>query len=72
VSFRALLTLTVAAGAGYVAARELMSDGAAARIERLPDGAQGPALAARARLLRGRERAGEELLAEYHRKVGRT
>ncbi len=85
-SFRSLLTLTVAAGAGYVAARELLSDRAPARIERLPEVAQGPVLAARARLLRGRVRAGEalragraeqaiaeqELLAEFHRKAGRS
>lgn len=85
VSFRALLTVTAAAGAGYVAARQLLADSAPARIEQLPEGAQGPVVAARARLLRGRERAREavraaraeraiaeqELLAEFHRKTGR-
>jgi hypothetical protein len=85
VSFRVLLTLTAAAGAGYVAARQLLSDDAARRIERLPEGARGPAEAARSRLLRGRERAREavraaraeraiaeqELIAEFHRKTGR-
>ena len=86
ISFRALLTVTVAAGAGYVAARQLLADRTAQRIEQLPEGAQGPALAARAKLLRGRDRAREavragraeraiaeqELLAEFHRKTGRT
>lgn len=85
VSFRVLLTVTAAAGAGYVAVRQLLADSTAQRIEQLPEGAQGPALAARAKLLRGRERAREavraaraeraiaeqELLAEYHRKTGR-
>ncbi len=84
-SFRVLLTLTAAAGAGYAVARQLLSDDAAARIERLPEPARGPAEAARSRLLRGRERAREavraaraeqaiaeqELTAEFHRKTGR-
>lgn len=85
VSFRVLLTLTAAAGAGYVAARQLMSDEAPGQIERLPEGARGPVVAARGKLLRARERAREavragraerevaeqELTAEYRRKVGR-
>ena len=85
VSFPVLLTLTAAAGAGYVAARQLMTEEAAVRIERLPEGARGPARSARARLLRARDRgrealrearaeqsiAEQELLAEYLRKVGR-
>ncbi|MCA9847761.1 MAG: hypothetical protein KC458_10885 [Dehalococcoidia bacterium] len=84
-SFRALLTATVAAGAGYVAARQLLSDQAPSQIERLPEGAQGPVVAARARLLRGRDRAREavraaraeraiaeqELMAEFRKKTGR-
>lgn len=85
ISFRVLLTVTAAAGAGYVAARQLLSESTARRIEQLPEGAQGPARAARSRLVRGRERAREavraaraersvaeaELLAEFHRKTGR-
>lgn len=84
-SFRVLLTLTVAAGAGYAAARQLLSEGAPAHIERLPEAAQAPATAARERLLRGRDRAREavraaraeravaeqELMAEFRRKTGR-
>ncbi len=84
-SFRALLTTTIAAGAGYVAARQLLSDRAPSQIERLPEGAQGPARAARERLLRGRERAREavraaraeraiaeqELISEYRKRTGR-
>ena len=84
-SFRALLTATVAAGAGYVAARQLLSDQAPSQIERLPEGAQGPVVAARVRLLRGRDRAREavraaraeraiaeqELMAEFRKKTGR-
>lgn len=86
VSFRALLTATVAGAAGYVVARQLLSDTAERQIARLPEGARGPAQAARDRLLRGRERAREavraaraereiataELTAEYHRRTQRS
>ncbi|MCK9495776.1 MAG: hypothetical protein M0R75_09795 [Dehalococcoidia bacterium] len=84
-SFPALLTATVAAAAGYVAARQLMSDDAPRRIEQLPEHAQAPVAKVRGKLLRGRDRAREavragkaerdaaeqELTAEYRRKTHR-
>jgi hypothetical protein len=84
-SFRVLLTATVGIAAGYVAARQLMADSAPQQLEQLPEGARGPLLAARRRLIAGRARAGEairegrlerdaaaaELLVQYHRMAGR-
>lgn len=85
VSFRALLTATIAAAAGYVVARELLGDEAPQKAERLPEGARQPVMAARTHLLTSRERAREavraarmerevaeqELTAEYRRRTGR-
>ena len=85
-SFRALLTTTVAAAAGYVAARQLLSDEAPGQIARLPEGAREPLFAARRRLQRATARVEEgiqagraeqalaevELLAEYQRKTNRA
>ena len=84
-SFRGLLTTTAAIAAGFVAARQLISDEAPRQITQLPEGARGPLLAARGRLLAGRVRAREalrearaerdaataELMAEYQRTTGR-
>lgn len=81
--FRALTTISIAGAAAYLAARRLLEDDP--KIDRLPGPAQGPANAARARLVRIRERARlalaegrdekrtaeAELMAEYHRKAGR-
>ena len=60
-SFRALLTASVAIAAGYVAARQLLTDAAPRQIEQLPEGARGPLLAARRQLMAGRTRAAEAL-----------
>ena len=85
-SFRGLLTATVAITAGYVAARQLMTDATLQQIGRLPEGARGPLLATRRQLFAARGRASEalqearaerdvatqELMREYHRATGRT
>ncbi len=84
--FRALSTITIAAAAGYLAARQLLADDAPQRIESLPEPARRPALAARRRLVAARERARialnegraermaaeAELTARYRDQAGRT
>ena len=84
-SFRGLLTTTIAIAVGYVAARQLLSDEAPQQLERLPEGARGPLVAARGRLIAGRARArlalreGQaeaeaaeaELIREYRRATNR-
>jgi len=84
-AFRVLLTATIGIAAGYVAARQLLADSAPEQLERLPEGARGPLLAARRRLIAAQAKADEalregrierdaataELMAEYHRMAGR-
>ncbi len=82
--FRVLTAVTIAAAAGFVAARQLMSD--ETRLQDLPDGVRTPLQAARSRLLDARERtrlalhearqertvAEAELMARYRDQVGRS
>ena len=81
--FRALSALTIAAAAGFVAARQLMSN--ETDLDRLPEGVRAPLKSARAALYDARERARvalaeakqerhtaeAELMAQYHDQAGR-
>lgn len=85
-SFKTLSALTIAASAGYLAARQLLSDDAPEQLNRLPVSLRTAGYTTRARLLRAQVRtrialnearaeqtaAQAELTAEYHRKAGRT